>query len=147
VAFTSGPNNFPATKACLQLPYDIQSDPRHNWRFKFSSTRRHPLDWSPYMTPKFLGLHGCCSLVPKKPRAPACTQTYNSMTPQFSAGSYVPKASITTCRKLVTHCAHGPGQYAWSRIGPQNKNAHLGSPPSTAPREGIPGAGALQDDH
>jgi hypothetical protein len=73
VAFTSGPNNFPATKACLQLPYDIQSDPRHNWRFKFSSTRRHSLEWSPYMTPKFLGLHGCCSLGPKKSRAPACT--------------------------------------------------------------------------
>jgi hypothetical protein len=112
VAFTSGPNNFPATKACLQLPYDIQSEPRHNWRFKFSSTRRHSLEWSPYMTPKFLGLHDCCSLVPKKPRAPACTHTYNLMTPQFSAGSYVPKASITTCRKLVTHYAHGTVQCA-----------------------------------
>ena len=30
--FASGPNNFSATKACLQLPCDIQSDPirKHN---------------------------------------------------------------------------------------------------------------------
>jgi hypothetical protein len=75
VAFTSGPNNFPATKACLQLPCDIQSDPRHNWRFKFSSTRRRSLEWSPYMTPKFLGLHYCCSPGPKKSRARAGVYT------------------------------------------------------------------------
>jgi hypothetical protein len=73
VSFTGGPKKIPATKACLQLPCDIQSDPRHNWRFKFSPTRRRFLEWSPHMTPKFLGLHGCCSLGPKKSRAPACT--------------------------------------------------------------------------